>query len=291
MPPKYSICITHYNNRDTLEGSLRSILSQIDSTFEIVVVDNMSTDGSLEVLQRYEKEGAISLIVKRCSRGRGRQIALEHSIGDYILSNIDFDDQILTKLQFALAKYEQSCRSDLLRIDSVDSRSFWGGESVNVAPRTLLSSLGGWRDLQLGEDWELWRRAANAGRYKWTYYQLLALTNAHPERKTLVGRMRFRYVRYRDMMRCGREAFKKGEHLGVSQRVPLWTAKLLYRFYERYGDKSQNAFDPGNPAQFVDFGEGTPETRKSPADDQGVAPVSYQSGQNLEKFHWATPTV
>jgi len=263
LRPKYSICITHYNNGNTLEGSLRSILSQIDSTFEIVVVDNKSTDGSREALEKYAKDGVLKLIVERCSIGRGRQIAFEHSTGDYVISNIDFDDQILPKLQVALAKYEQSCGSDLLRIESVDIRNFWGGESFNVAPRTLLTSLGGWRDLQLGEDWELSRRAAGANKYKWTYYQLLASTNAHPERKTPVGRMKFRFVRYRDMLRCGREAFKQGEHLGVSQRIPLWTATLLYRFYGRYRDASQNPFNPRNPAQFVDFGEGTPDTGKN----------------------------
>ena len=135
--------------------------------------------------------------------------------------------------------------------------------------------------MQLGEDWDLWRRASVASRYKWTYYQLLESTNAHRERKTLFGTMKFRFVRYRDMMRCGREMFKKGEHLGVSQRIPFWTAKLLYRFYERYGDASQGAFDPANPAQFVDFGEGTPETRKTQADDRGITPASSQSVPSL----------
>jgi len=259
--PKYSICITHYNNRNTLEESLRSILSQIDSAFEIVVVDNMSTDGSRQLLEKYAKEGVLKLIVKRCSRGRGRQIALEHATGDYIISNIDFDDKILSKLPSILAKYEQSCGGDLLRIESVDNRNFWGGESFNVAARNLLGSLGGWRDLQLGEDWELWRRAAKANKYKWTYCQLLADTNAHPERKTLAGTMKFRFVRYRDMLRCGRQPFRKGEHLGVSQRIPLVAAKLLLRFYERYDSASEEAFNPSNPRQFVDFGEGTPDAK------------------------------
>jgi hypothetical protein len=86
--------------------------------------------------------------------------------------------------------------------------------------------------------------------------------------------MKFRFVRYRDMLRCGREAFKKGEHLGLSQRIPLWTATLLYRFYERYGDATQNVFKPRNPAQFVDFGEGTPETGKTQADEQKITPAS-----------------
>ena len=50
--------------------------------------------------------------------------------------------------------------------------------------------------------------------------------------------------------------FKKGEHLGVSQRIPFMAATLLFRFYERYEDSSEGAFDPSNPAQFVDFGGG-----------------------------------
>lgn len=258
MPPKYSICITHYNNADTLEASLQSILSQIDSRFEIVVVDNMSTDGSREMLEKHARAGILKLVVKRCSIGRGRQIAFENSGGDYIISNVDFDDQFLPKLSMALAKYEESCNGDLLRMESVDERNFWGGESFNIAPRALLKNLGGWHDLQLGEDWELSSRAGNIGKYKWTYFRLLAATNAHPERKTHIGRMRFRFVRYRDMMRSGRRVFKEGDSVGIGQRIPFIAAAFLYRFYQCYGFSMRKDFDPRNPSLFVDFGERPP---------------------------------
>ena len=53
---KYSICVTHYNNVETVASSLTSILCQVDEKFEIIITDNFSTDGSREVLQRFAKE-------------------------------------------------------------------------------------------------------------------------------------------------------------------------------------------------------------------------------------------
>ena len=41
---------------DTLDASLRSIICQIDSTFEIIVVDDGSTDNSLKVLESLQLE-------------------------------------------------------------------------------------------------------------------------------------------------------------------------------------------------------------------------------------------
>lgn len=60
----YSICITNYNTYPIVEESINAILSQIDQNFEVVVVDNCSKDGSLEILERYQKEGLIRLFVQ-----------------------------------------------------------------------------------------------------------------------------------------------------------------------------------------------------------------------------------
>src|SRR5437870_11443577 len=69
---KYSICVTNYNNAPTLRQSVESILNQIDSSFEIVVVYNKSTDGSQLVLREHSDSGKLKLISARCSRGEGQ---------------------------------------------------------------------------------------------------------------------------------------------------------------------------------------------------------------------------
>ena len=113
---KYSICITHYNNLSTNEESLMSIFRQIDDDFEIIVVDGKSKDGSVEILRKYQKEGRIKLIERKCSRGLGRQIALENSSGDYVISGLDMDDIFTPAISSMLESYHHLAEGKLLSV-------------------------------------------------------------------------------------------------------------------------------------------------------------------------------
>lgn len=52
-PPKVSVCIPSYNHAQFLPATLDAILGQTFQDFEIVVVDDGSSDGSLDILQDY----------------------------------------------------------------------------------------------------------------------------------------------------------------------------------------------------------------------------------------------
>lgn len=52
--PKVTICIPHYNNKNTIKETLDSLLKQDYTNIEIKIFDNASTDGSLEILHDYE---------------------------------------------------------------------------------------------------------------------------------------------------------------------------------------------------------------------------------------------
>ena len=155
--PAYSICITHYENLRTLEESLSTILSQIDSRFEVVVVDNLSRDGSFELLSRYEKEGRIRLISAKSSRGKARQIAYEKSLGPCVIAGMDLDDTFLPNLGKVLEEFHELAEDKVLL-----ARGPIGGhlQTVTVAGRRAIDLVGGWRDLHYFEDWDFWGRAA-----------------------------------------------------------------------------------------------------------------------------------
>lgn len=55
MAPKISICIPTFNGARHLGTALESILSQSFENFELIVVDDMSDDGTYELLRRYAK--------------------------------------------------------------------------------------------------------------------------------------------------------------------------------------------------------------------------------------------
>jgi glycosyltransferase involved in cell wall biosynthesis len=215
QPLRYSICITHYNNFATVRKSLESVLCQVKDDYEVVVVDSESNDGSLDVLREYAKTGLIKLIIRKCSRGRGRQIAFENSTGTYVIANVDMDDILFPRLAELLQLYHTKSEGKLLMVTSPDVQGYWGSAPVTIIPRELVIQLGGWRDLMIAEDDLLERMAAEIGRYAWTTFPILQLVEHHKDRRRALAEFRFNYVVYRDYIRAG---FR----IGVFPRHPLY---------------------------------------------------------------------
>ncbi|MEM3638062.1 MAG: glycosyltransferase family 2 protein [Conexivisphaerales archaeon] len=252
MPPKkYSICITHYNNVRTVALSLDSILNQIDENFEVIVSDNFSNDGSAEILSKYAKEGKIRLVRIRSSRGLGRQMSFLKSTGQYIISNIDTDEVYLPMLKVVLSFYHKYCEGKLLLVTSGPDKQVRGLQNLTILPRTLAFELGGWRDLQYGEDWDLWARAAKRDKFCLTHYNLLASPNQHYERLKLIPRVLLRYIKYRDMMRLGRHVKIQEKKASTSQKVIYYAAKVSILFHRKYTDEFNREFNPYHPRYFV----------------------------------------
>lgn len=95
--PLYSICICNYNMSNTLESSLKSVLNQLDHDFEVVVVDDGSSDDSLDKLyllkNSYENLRIIPLLRdKRRKLGETRNISVRAANGKYVILHIDTDD-------------------------------------------------------------------------------------------------------------------------------------------------------------------------------------------------------
>jgi len=58
--PKVSIIIPNYNHAQFLEERIESVLNQTYQDFEIILLDDSSTDNSLEILSRYESHPKVS---------------------------------------------------------------------------------------------------------------------------------------------------------------------------------------------------------------------------------------
>jgi glycosyltransferase involved in cell wall biosynthesis len=92
--PLFSIIITFHNQRRFIKDALDSALSQRDAEFEVVVIDDASTDGSQEILKEYG--AAIRLVrletnVGACAaRNRGAAAA----VGEYLVF-LDGDDALV----------------------------------------------------------------------------------------------------------------------------------------------------------------------------------------------------
>lgn len=97
MKPKVSVLMSAYNNRDYIKAALDSILNQTFTNFELIIIDDCSTDGTREIIREYEKtDKRIVAIYKRKNCGQpGFVRNLIHGVdiarGKYI-ARMDGDD-------------------------------------------------------------------------------------------------------------------------------------------------------------------------------------------------------
>jgi glycosyltransferase involved in cell wall biosynthesis len=95
---KISIIIPMYNRATLVGETLDSILAQTYTDWECIVVDDGSTDNSIEVVQKYvDKDSRFKLLIRPDERTKGaptcRNIGYENSKGEYIYF-FDSDDLI-----------------------------------------------------------------------------------------------------------------------------------------------------------------------------------------------------
>jgi glycosyltransferase involved in cell wall biosynthesis len=92
-PPLVSVIIPCYNAERYIAETLESVFAQTYPTIEVVVVDDGSTDNTVEVLKSYK----VQLIQQR-NRGvsAARNNGIRHSRGKYVLF-LDHDDRLLPK--------------------------------------------------------------------------------------------------------------------------------------------------------------------------------------------------
>lgn len=62
--PLVSVIVPNYNYAQYLAGRFDSILNQTLGDFELIVLDDASTDGSMEVIERYAGDGCVAHVVR-----------------------------------------------------------------------------------------------------------------------------------------------------------------------------------------------------------------------------------
>ncbi len=110
---KISIIIPVYNTSKFLEKCLKSVVNQSLKEIEIICINDGSTDSSLEILERLQKEDNRIILInkeKNCGVTSARNTGLKIARGKYCL-NIDSDDWI--DQGYLKALYERAKKDDL----------------------------------------------------------------------------------------------------------------------------------------------------------------------------------
>ena len=114
-----SIILTTQNGSRTLPRTLRSIESQTYKNFELIIIDNNSSDGSKELLDEYAE-------VHNCSGGMSAQINLGLSLahGDFILL-LEQDHFAASELLERCVKSSNLNNYDAIVIPETREGSYW----------------------------------------------------------------------------------------------------------------------------------------------------------------------
>lgn len=93
--PFFSIIFPVYNVARYLEASLQSILNQTFQDFEIIAINDGSSDGSLEILERIAKNQSKIKVISQKNGGLSdaRNTGMQHAQGEYVCF-VDSDDLI-----------------------------------------------------------------------------------------------------------------------------------------------------------------------------------------------------
>ncbi len=92
---RFSVIIPNYNSEKWIKKLLDSIVEQTYKDYEVIIIDDMSTDASVEIVENYvdKFKGDIKIIQLDEKRWNGgtRNVGVEHAKGDYLLF-ADCDD-------------------------------------------------------------------------------------------------------------------------------------------------------------------------------------------------------
>jgi glycosyltransferase involved in cell wall biosynthesis len=182
-PPRVSVIIPTYNRTALVAEAVASVLAQTWRDFELLVVDDGSTDHTLEVLSPFREE--IKLLRRRTRRGvaAARNLGLAAARGEW-LAFLDSDDlwfpEKLARQMAYLARHPQIliCQTDEVwvrqggRVNKPRTHQKVGGRiflqslercfvspSAVVLHRRLFLEAGGFDEtLPAAEDYDLWLR-------------------------------------------------------------------------------------------------------------------------------------
>lgn len=88
-----SVIIPVYNSEKTLFNCINSVLSQNFSNFEIIVIDDGSTDNSFKIVEQFNSDKIKYIKIKNHGVAYARNLGIKISCGKY-LTFIDSDDYI-----------------------------------------------------------------------------------------------------------------------------------------------------------------------------------------------------
>ena len=253
-----SIITPVYNGQDFLDRSIKSVLAQTYENWELLLIDDGSSDNSVQIIKYYLEDNRIKLLRNESNSGipTTRNKGIENSTGEFI-ALLDQDDEWLThKLEKQVNKFLEIDDSFGLIYSNVEVRTDQGilaDQKKEIEPEASIQS-----NLELmlsrnlitsptamvkrkaleevglfdesirwgGDDYDLWIRIAH--KYKFDYIdEVLCIRHEHQQN--------YSADKKRMMLKTIELGEKYVEQFGLE---PSLSRKLKSNHYYRYGIES-----------------------------------------------------
>lgn len=137
MSSTVSVILPTYNRAKSLPRAIDSVLSQTFADFELIIVDDGSTDNTADILRQYEGDQRVHLLSQAQAGCAGaRNTGLLNSRGRYLAFQDSDDEWLPTKLEAAVKALENSgpevgvVYSDMIRVGADQTISIWRSPEV-----------------------------------------------------------------------------------------------------------------------------------------------------------------
>jgi glycosyltransferase involved in cell wall biosynthesis len=143
-----SILMPVYNERERVERAISSVLAtELPTEFELIVINDGSTDGSQEILREAVEDGRVRLVEHAENRGKGAAVktGLEHANGDFAAifdADLEYEPSDLARLMPPLLDGRANACFGVRAFDGYTSHSFLyvlGNKGVTLAANLLFN--------------------------------------------------------------------------------------------------------------------------------------------------------
>lgn len=252
--PKISVIMSVYNGAEYLQEAIGSIINQTYSNFEFIIIDDCSTDNSLEIIQHNaaqderivlvqnpENLGLIKSLNKAIKLANGELIARQDA--DDISSLERFEKEVavlqqqpdcaLVSCNLQIIQKNDKTAASITTLDCDPLLVSWyllfynhiGGHSQVMYRRDVVLSLGGYSESHLYmEDFELWCRIARTGLHLVILPEPLLTYRKHEQSVSAQKQQQ-------QALNCYKQAQANLQDL-LDQPVPMNTVKDLIGFWK-----------------------------------------------------------
>ena len=154
---KVSIIVPVHNAEKYLSEAIESILNQTYADFEVLLINDMSTDKSKDICIEYMKNDNRIIVLDNNTRNHGpgptRNIGLECATGEYIYF-MDADDWIENNLLHCAIERMEETKADIVQFGAIYETNdgsylgqyFWKGKDVFTKEEIKKDFFNFWKD-------------------------------------------------------------------------------------------------------------------------------------------------